>query len=129
MERLAQLSDRVQNGTYNQALKIFGLQAGAEAFQITGELKNTSCSWCRLHVGQIYYRGQFMPYLPKHPHCPHTYTALSGGELAGLTGLGSLLGGSKSSLWWLLPWLLYAASEEHRKTEEAKTKQKNPSNP
>ncbi len=26
-----------------------------------------------MHVGQTYHRGQFMPYLPKHPHCEHYY--------------------------------------------------------
>lgn len=73
LERIGLLADQVQLGTYNQAVKVFGTAVGATDFTISGDLTNNSCSWCIMHVGQVYHRGQFMPELPKHPYCPHYY--------------------------------------------------------
>jgi hypothetical protein len=73
LERIGLLADQVQLGTYNNALQIAGTAVGATDFTINGELKATSCSWCAMHVGQTYHRGQFTPILPKHPNCPHYY--------------------------------------------------------
>jgi len=127
LERASLFGDKIQLGAYNQAVHAYGLAAGAEAFQITGALKATSCEWCILHVGQIYYRGQFMPYLPRHHRCVHTYRALSGADLEQLLGAngGSSSGGVKaSSLWWLLPWLALMVSEAIRKEQEKKINEK-----
>jgi hypothetical protein len=74
LERLNLLADDVQQGTFNRAVKIYATNVGATDFTVSGELKRTSCEWCVMHVGQTYHRGQFMPYLPKHPHCEHFYT-------------------------------------------------------
>lgn len=73
LERLSLLADDVQQGTYNKAIKIFATNVGATDFTISGGLSRNSCEWCIMHVGQTYHRGQFLPYLPKHPHCPHFY--------------------------------------------------------
>ena len=72
-ERLGLLADHIQLGTYNNAVKVYATALGATDFTITGSLTKNSCSWCVMHVGQTYHRGQFMPELPKHPHCPHYY--------------------------------------------------------
>jgi hypothetical protein len=73
LERLNLLADDVQQGTFNKAVKIYATNVGATDFTISGVLTKNSCEWCALHVGQTYHRGQFMPYLPKHPHCNHFY--------------------------------------------------------
>ncbi len=73
MERIGLLADQVQLGTYNRAVKVYATAVGATNFTITGGLTKNSCSWCAIHVGQTYHRGQFMPELPKHPNCPHRY--------------------------------------------------------
>jgi hypothetical protein len=73
LERLNLLADNVQQGTFNKAVKIYATNVGATDFTISGDLTKNSCEWCIMHVGQSYHRGQFMPYLPKHPHCEHFY--------------------------------------------------------
>lgn len=107
LERIDLLGDQIQLGTYNLATLIFGLNAGANAFQISGDLSQNSCEWCIMHVGQIYYRGQFLPTLPKHFHCVHYYIPVKLGE-------------ESTSLWWLLPWMASAELERQKKEREKK---------
>ena len=73
LERIGLMADQIQLGTFNNAVLMFGTAVGATDFVISGDLIPTSCAWCIMHVGQTYHRGQFMPALPKHPHCPHYY--------------------------------------------------------
>lgn len=73
IERIGLLSDQIQLGTYNNAVKVYATSVGATDFTISGDLTKNSCNWCIMHVGQTYHRGQFMPELPKHPRCPHYY--------------------------------------------------------
>ena len=107
LERAGLLADKIQLGTYNLATLIFGKNAGADGFQISGELGPNSCQWCIMHLGQVYPRGQFMPTLPKHHHCVHYYIPVKLGEKSG-------------SLWWLLPWMAYGELERQRKEREKK---------
>ncbi len=79
LERLAMLANDVELSTFNNAVKVYGKACGATDFQVSGNLKQTSCQWCINHVGVIYHKGQFMPDLPRHPGCPHFYNILSVG--------------------------------------------------
>jgi hypothetical protein len=109
LERAALLGDKIQLGAYNLATKLFGFNAGADGFQISGELGPNSCQWCIMHVGKVYPAGQFLPSLPKHPHCVHYYVPVK-------------LGGGMKSLWWLLPWALTAELERQKLVREEKSK-------
>ncbi len=71
IERIGLLADQVQLGTYNNAVKVYATSVGATDFTVVGP--PGKCSWCAMHVGTTYHRGQFMPELPKHPRCPHYY--------------------------------------------------------
>jgi hypothetical protein len=71
LERVSLLSDQVRLGGFNCALKVYASAAGITDFTVSGELKATSCAWCRLHVGRTYHLGMFLPNLPKHPGCLH----------------------------------------------------------
>jgi hypothetical protein len=73
LERIGLLGDQIQLGTYNNAVKVYATAVGATDFTISGDITATSCAWCAMHVGQTYHRGQFMPDLPRHPWCIHTY--------------------------------------------------------
>ena len=77
LERLAMLADDVQLATFNVAVKIYGATCGVTDFQISGNLKLTSCQWCINHVGVVYHKGQFMPDLPRHPGCQHFYNIIT----------------------------------------------------
>ena len=76
LERFGMLADDVQLATFNGAVKILAAAYGATDFQVSGNLKLTSCQWCINHIGVTYHRGQFMPDLPRHPGCPHFYDIL-----------------------------------------------------
>ena len=80
LERFGMLADDVQISTFSNAVKVYGTAYGVTDFQISGNLKLTSCQWCISHVGATYHRGQFMPDLPRHPGCPHFYNILRIGE-------------------------------------------------
>lgn len=76
LERLGLLSDQVQLGTYNNAVKVFATSVGATDLRISGDITKNTCGWCAMHVGMVYHRGQFSPILPKHPNCVHFYEIL-----------------------------------------------------
>ncbi len=73
LSRFGMLANDVQLGTFNDAVKVFGMAMGFTAFKISGALKPASCQWCINHVGNVYRGGQFMPDLPRHPGCLHYY--------------------------------------------------------
>jgi hypothetical protein len=73
LARLGMLSEDVQLGTFNNAVKIYGTALGVTDFVISGDVGPNSCLWCIDHIGQSYHRGQFMPDLPKHINCIHFY--------------------------------------------------------
>ena len=86
--RIGLLADDVRLGTFNNAMKVYATAVGVTDFQVSGEISENSCDWCILHVGQIYHRGMFMPYLPKHPNCVHYYdVARVGAQPETLEGL------------------------------------------
>jgi hypothetical protein len=76
LDRFSMLAEDVQLGTFNGAVKVYGIALGVTDFVISGNLKATSCEWCIGHVGVVYRRGMFMPILPRHPGCTHFYDVL-----------------------------------------------------
>ena len=73
LERIGLLADDIRLGTFNNATKVYGTAVGVTDFRVSGDLISTSCGWCRMHVGNVYHYGMFMPSLPKHPNCQHFY--------------------------------------------------------
>jgi len=73
LDRMGLLADDVRLGTFNNAVKVYGTAVGVTDLKISGGLTATSCEWCRMHVGNVYHYGMFMPHLPKHPNCVHWY--------------------------------------------------------
>lgn len=67
--RLEMLSQYVVWRTINNALQIYGSEAGAKFFKWISEVDYKICSYCYEQNGRIYRRGQFMPSIPVHPHC------------------------------------------------------------
>ena len=78
--RLEMLGNQIEYGTFNGAVKIVASSIGVFDFMMVGEITPTSCEWCEQHVGRIYRLGQFMPNLPKHPHCAHWWDIRYVGE-------------------------------------------------
>ncbi len=72
-DRFGMLAEDIEFGSFNNAVKVYGTALGVTDFTVSGNLGATSCSWCQNHVGVKYHLGQFMPDLPRHPHCIHYY--------------------------------------------------------
>jgi hypothetical protein len=71
--RLEMLGDDITSGTYNDAIQVEASSLGIRAFRMAGPYGARTCDWCAEHLDQVYRLGQFMPRLPKHPHCPHNW--------------------------------------------------------
>ena len=71
--RLGYLAEQITLGTYNRAIQVESSVIGINYFVIVGGLILTSCEWCEEHLNRVYRRGQFMPRLPHHPNCIHSW--------------------------------------------------------
>lgn len=66
MERISMIGEDFTFRTYNGALVAYGSRVFA-GMQWIGY--PDACKICEPFIGSIYRAGQFMPKLPKHPHC------------------------------------------------------------
>jgi len=74
--RLDMLTDAVETETFNEAVKVVGNTLGIKKFRVAGPLDFKMCYWCADHLDKVYTSGQFMPQLPKHPHCRHYWDVM-----------------------------------------------------
>lgn len=70
--RIDMLSDGIEWGIFNNAVKTIAKSMGVKQFIIAGgdDFPNI-CEYCEKYVDRIYKYGWFMPILPAHPHCHH----------------------------------------------------------
>lgn len=73
LKRIDLLSDQIQLGSFNNAVKVYATAVGVTDFRVSGTIQRNSCEWCIEHVGRVYHLGMFTPNLPRHPNCPHFF--------------------------------------------------------
>ena len=76
-ERIDLLAEDFTWRSYNNALQIYGERNDAYGVEIIGPIDANTCKICDPLVGRIYRLGQFIPGLPKHPHCRHFFRLIS----------------------------------------------------
>lgn len=67
--RLDMMAEFIVWRTVNNALQIYGSEAGAKYFRWVAELDDRVCPYCESQHDRQFRLGQFMPNLPVHPGC------------------------------------------------------------